>query len=145
MDVTQVFDCKMCGICCEGKGGIVVSPTDLERLASYLKLEPEQVVATYAEYVGTKLKLRHENGVCVFFVKERGCTVHEGKPAICKAWPFFRGNLVDPESFALAKDFCPGISANVTFEDFVRFGFAYLQNENLIAHNAATEANALIV
>lgn len=27
-----VFDCQMCGQCCEGEGGIVLSPKDLKRL-----------------------------------------------------------------------------------------------------------------
>ena len=31
---TQAFSCKMCGHCCKGKGGIVVSPSDLKRLCA---------------------------------------------------------------------------------------------------------------
>ena len=30
----------MCGHCCEGRGGIVVSPTDLARLASHMGQSP---------------------------------------------------------------------------------------------------------
>ena len=33
-----VFQCRMCGHCCEGRGGIVVSPADLTRLAAFLDL-----------------------------------------------------------------------------------------------------------
>ena len=31
-----VFDCQMCGQCCEGEGGIVLSPKDLKRLSLML-------------------------------------------------------------------------------------------------------------
>ena len=34
-----VFDCQMCGQCCEGEGGIVLSPKDLKRLYEGLNLE----------------------------------------------------------------------------------------------------------
>ena len=44
MSVSQdtVFNCRMCGHCCEGRGGIVVSPTDLARLAAHMGLAPKQ-------------------------------------------------------------------------------------------------------
>ncbi|MBQ7585929.1 MAG: YkgJ family cysteine cluster protein, partial [Desulfovibrionaceae bacterium] len=139
MDVSQIFECQMCGICCEGKGGIVVNTSDLERIANYLKLEPSKVIDLYGEYEGTKLKLRHNQaGNCIFFDKGKGCAIHEVKPSVCKAWPFFRGNLVDPISLALAKEFCPGIKRDVSFQDFSRIGAEYLQGEKLIAQNAET-------
>ena len=36
-----VFDCQMCGQCCEGEGGIVLSPKDLKRLYEGLNLEKQ--------------------------------------------------------------------------------------------------------
>ena len=144
--MSDIFDCKMCGTCCEGRGGIVVSPKDLTRLARFLKLSEDQVIERYAEYAGSKLKLRNaDNGCCIFFAKDQGCQVHAGKPDICRAWPFFRGNLVDAESFAMARSFCPGINSQISHEEFVQAGLTYLRKENLLAHDASHEANALIV
>ena len=144
MDLANVFDCKMCGICCTGQGGIVVSANDLGRLANYLNLEPSEVIKRYLVSAGKKLKIRSaENGACIFFNGDQGCMVHSSKPAVCKAWPFFRGNLIDPISLAMAKDFCPGINPYVTHKDFNRVGRKYLQDENLVSRNTATEANAL--
>ena len=140
------FDCRMCGHCCEGKGGIVVSPSDLQRLCDFLRMPADAVIATYGEQSGGKLKIRcGEDGYCIFFRQGKGCIVHEGKPSICKAWPFFRGNIEDPESLALAKDFCPGINPDISHEDFAREGMAYLENERLLASDTRTEANALIL
>lgn len=140
------FDCRMCGHCCEGKGGIVVSPSDLQRLCDFLRMPADAVIAAYGEQAGDKLKIRcGEDGYCIFFRQGKGCIVHEGKPSICKAWPFFRGNIEDPESLALAKDFCPGINPDISHEDFAREGMAYLEKERLLASDTRTGANALIL
>ena len=140
------FDCRMCGHCCEGKGGIVVSPSDLQRLCDFLRMPADAVIAAYGEQAGDKLKIRcGEDGYCIFFRQGKGCIVHEGKPSIYKAWPFFRGNIEDPESLALAKDFCPGINPDISHEDFAREGMAYLEKERLLASDTRTEANALIL
>ena len=141
-----VFQCRMCAHCCEGRGGIVVSPADLTRLAAFLHLAPEEAVKRYGEHSGGKLKIRTgDDGRCIFFRDGQGCGVHEGKPAICRAWPFFRGNIEDPASLALAKDFCPGIAPEVRHAEFARRGLAYLREEGLLAHDPSCEANALIL
>lgn len=140
-----VFDCRMCGICCEGKGGIVVSPTDLPRICAFLEQSPAEFAARYGEQHNGKLKIRTgDDGFCVFFVQGKGCSVHPAKPDICRAWPFFRGNIVDAESYTMAKEFCAGIRSDATHAEFVAEGRAYLQEQGLHAENPHTEANALI-
>lgn len=142
----DIFSCRKCGQCCEGQGGIVVGPDDLLRLAAALALSPEETTARYGEYNGGKLKIRNGNdGRCIFFRDGEGCAVHDGKPAVCRAWPFFRGNIEDPASLALAKDYCPGIASGVQHETFAQAGRAYLREQGLCAHDASCEANALIV
>lgn len=145
-DVTEpVFDCRMCGICCEGKGGIVVSPKDLERICAFLHMDAETFTREYGVMHNGKLKVRTgEDGNCVFFVAGKGCSVHEGKPDICRAWPFFRGNMVDPQSLHMAKDFCPGIRQNASHADFVAEGRKYLRENGLEASDPRCEASALI-
>ncbi len=142
----SVFHCQMCGHCCEGKGGIVVSPSDLVRLSSFLHLTDSEVIARFGEIRGEKLQIRTgSDGYCIFFQQGKGCSVHEGKPDICRAWPFFRGNLVDSDSFAMAKDFCPGIDKAASHATFCAEGKAYLSNKCLLARDASCEANALIL
>lgn len=140
-----VFDCRMCGICCEGKGGIVVSPTDLPRICAFLQQKPAEFIAVYGEQHNGKLKIRTgDDGFCVFFVQGKGCSVHPAKPDICRAWPFFRGNMVDAQSFTMAKDFCAGIAPDANHAAFVAEGRAYLAEQNLKADDPSTEANALM-
>lgn len=145
-DADSLFRCQKCGHCCEGRGGIVVSPADLGRLAAFLELAPEVVVERYGEMSGKKLKIRNgEDGRCIFFRVGAGCAVHAGKPSICRAWPFFRGNIEDPVSLALAKEFCPGIDPGAKHDDFARAGRAWLAEQGLIASDPALEANALVL
>lgn len=104
------------------------------------------MIARFGEQRGGKLQIRTgTDGYCLFFQQGKGCSVHEGKPDICRAWPFFRGNLVDSESFAMAKDFCPGIDEHASHALFCEEGKSYLSNMDLLAHDACSEANALIL
>ena len=144
--MTQAFDCRMCGSCCRGAGGIVVGDKDLERLCAHTALSPEEFGARFAERRNGKLKLRvGVDDCCVFFTVGQGCTVHPAKPDICRAWPFFRGNLLDAESLSLAKEYCPGIHPDIGQAEFARRGMAELEEENLGGRGGADEATALQV
>ena len=145
-EAESVFNCRMCGHCCEGRGGIIVSPKDLARISAFLHMTPEAFVERYGMRHNGKLKIRSgEDGFCVFFAAGRGCAVHEGKPDICRAWPFFRGNIEDPESLALAREYCPGINAAASHAVFAREGRRYLRENGLLASDPSCEANALIL
>jgi Fe-S-cluster containining protein len=142
----SVFNCRMCGHCCEGKGGIIVSPTDLVRISAFLQITSEEFIERYGMMHNGKLKIRSgADDYCVFFVPNKGCSVHEGKPNICRAWPFFRGNIEDPESLELAKEYCPGIISTASHSDFAAEGRRYLREAKLIATDPTCEANALIL
>lgn len=142
----EAFDCRMCGHCCHGEGGIVVSPTDLDRLCGHTGMAPTDFTAAYCEHRNGKLKIRTgADSNCIFFETGRGCGVHEAKPDICRAWPFFRGNLVDRESLELAKDFCPGIRPDVSHGEFAAQGRQYLESRGLVASDRTSEANALVL
>jgi hypothetical protein len=83
-------------------------------------------------HAGGKYRLKsRDDGYCVFFVQGRGCGVHPARPDICRAWPFFRGNLIDVVSWEMAQAFCPGINGNVPHEEFVRQGLHYLRDQGI--------------
>lgn len=142
----NAFDCKMCGHCCLGEGGIIVSPKDLLRLCEHMNMSPDEFSAKYCEQRNGKLRLQvGTDDYCLFFIQGKGCGVHAAKPDICRAWPFFRGNVIDASSLALAKGYCPGIREDVAHEEFARQGRAYLEEFNLIASDPTCEACALIL
>lgn len=140
-----VFQCRMCGICCAGQGGIVLGPRDMQRICAHLGVTEPVFMERYGYTSNGKAMIRTGvDGYCVFFVAGRGCIVHDGKPDVCRAWPYFRGNLTDAHSFAMAKDYCAGLRRDATHEEFVREGEAYLREHNLFASDASREGTALM-
>lgn len=139
--MVEEFDCKGCGHCCEGAGGIIVTPREIARLSEFLDMAVEKFERQYAEQVNGKTRVRTgESGRCVFFTEGIGCGVHPAKPDVCRAWPFFRGNLVDPVSLGLAKEYCPGIPKDISFENFVKQGLAYLDEARLLHQDTCAHA-----
>ncbi|MBQ2760694.1 MAG: YkgJ family cysteine cluster protein [Mailhella sp.] len=145
-DKTETFACQRCGKCCEGRGGIVVGPRDLTRLSVHFGLSGEEVLARYAEMMGGKPTLKvGDDGFCMFFKEGRGCTIHPARPSVCRAWPFFRGNLIDEVSFEMAREDCPGIRREASHAQFAHEGFRYLEDYKLRCHDIRTEGRAVIV
>jgi uncharacterized protein len=117
----KAFDCKMCGECCYGAGGIFMEKEEQERIAEYLGLKLEVFLSEYTEkrngriYAGVG-----SDNFCIFFKDNKGCTIHPVKPARCELWPFFPANVADRETWDVAKLACRGINRDCSFEDFVR-------------------------
>ena len=142
----RIFECQMCGNCCQGQGGIVISEPEQKRIADFLSLSLDKFLDSYTEFRNGKRCIKTRgNDCCIFFHEGEGCGIHPVKPDVCRAWPFFRGNLLDEMSFELAKDYCPGIKPDADHEDFVREGIAYLEKHALSGGRATGAANALLI
>ena len=129
-----VFSCRRCGECCRGRGGIVLRESDSERMAAFFGLSSVAFHERYAEKTRGKYRLRAgADGFCVFSLGNGLCAVHAARPDICRAWPFFRGNLVDPVSLAMAEKGCPGITEGVAFREFAGVGARYLLDNGIFS------------
>ncbi|MBT3259808.1 MAG: YkgJ family cysteine cluster protein [Deltaproteobacteria bacterium] len=117
----KAFDCKMCGECCYGEGGIFMEVEEQKRIAEYLGLKLEDFLTGYTEERHGRIYARvGANNFCIFFKKENGCNIHSVKPARCELWPFFPANVADRETWDIAKLACRGINRDCSFEDFVQ-------------------------
>ncbi len=116
----HVFDCKQCGDCCSGRGGIHVRPHEVEAMAALLSMTVDDFTAAYVErsVTGPRLTVA-ENGFCVFLLEGNFCRVHPVKPFICRQWPFLPALLVNADELEHAKGACPGINPDCTHEEFV--------------------------
>jgi hypothetical protein len=136
------FTCRRCGHCCLGEGGIVLSAFDIERLSGHLELAPADMLARYAEHVGGKYRLTTgHNHYCIFY--KEGCAIHPARPDICRAWPYFRGNIIDADSLTMAAGDCPGINRQASHAEFARQGRAYLDSRGLGRKRGADVPEAL--
>jgi len=116
---------------------------DRKRLAEHLNISIDELVGKYAHQRGGKLHLNvGENNYCIFY--KEGCGVHPGRPDICRAWPYFRGNLIDELSWEMIQDYCPGVNPKAGHKEFVRQGREYLRKEDLLRYDPETSPNALI-
>lgn len=142
MNRPLAFTCRRCGHCCHGEGGIVLDGRDQQRLIEHLGLTRGEFLARFTVARAGKLLLTvAPGGDCVFF--EAGCGVHAARPDICRAWPFFKGNLIDAASFELSQDYCPGINPEASHAAFAKQGAAYLQDAGLVKSAQADAAEAL--
>jgi Fe-S-cluster containining protein len=116
----KAFECKMCGECCYGIGGIFMEAEEQERIAAYLELSLSEFLHQYTETRNGRIYAEiGKNNYCIFFKKGQGCTIHPVKPARCALWPFFPANVVDRDTWDAAKLACPGINRECSFENFV--------------------------
>jgi Fe-S-cluster containining protein len=115
-----VFQCRQCGDCCAGRGGILVKPQEVEDMAALLALPVAEFCRRYVEAspMGPRLGIA-DNGFCVFLMAGNLCRVHPVKPFICRQWPFLPALLADPDELEHAKTACPGLNPECTHEDFV--------------------------
>jgi Fe-S-cluster containining protein len=140
------FNCQRCGHCCQGEGGILMTARDRERLARHLNQDIPAMLAAYAESAGGKVRLRAgPDGYCVFFRQGQGCGVHEGRPDICRAWPYFRGNLVDALSWEMIQTDCPGVNSATGHALFVSQGLDYLYEHRLVHEPGPESPRALVL
>ncbi len=146
MCLEEVFECQMCGHCCQGCGGIVINSPEQERIASFLHISTAELFSQYLEARNSKPCIKTcKDEFCIFFHSDKGCAIHAVKPDVCQAWPFFRGNLMDKLSFELAKEYCPGIKPDSTHKEFLRRGVNYLSKNGLAADPEEGAPNALCV
>ncbi len=114
----DIFECQLCGDCCNGFGGTYVTDEDILKIASFIDADPKTFVATYCDYAGSKPVLTlGANGACIFFEREKQCTIHPVKPYMCKAWPYIKTIIKNPENWNAMAGACPGMKKDIPHKD----------------------------
>lgn len=89
-DLPFSYRCSGCGRCCFEKR-IVVSPYEIARIAEVLAISTTEVIARYTVDGGTALRQRDDGGCSL--LDGAGCSVHAGRPLVCRLYPL--GRAVD--------------------------------------------------
>ena len=104
----KVFTCRQCGDCCIGYGGAYVSEQDIERISTYIGVEPHAFVKHYCCSSGDRQVLtQKKDGHCVFW--DKICTIHSVKPRMCREWPYIESLLIDFDNWKAMASMCPGM------------------------------------
>jgi Fe-S-cluster containining protein len=110
----DIFTCTQCGQCCSGFGGTYVTPSDIRRIADFIGSDPDTVASSFCRISGSRpLLAQNADGFCIFFDRERQCTIHPVKPYMCRAWPFIRTLVKNPENWDAMAGSCPGMKPGV--------------------------------
>jgi len=118
---TRAFQCRMCGQCCYGEGGIFLEEDEVERISRFLGMDAASFLSRFCEESHGRFHIKcGPDHWCIFFHQEKKCLIHPVKPKRCTLWPYFPAILADEENWELARDSCPGINPNCSFEEFVR-------------------------
>jgi Fe-S-cluster containining protein len=105
------FRCTRCGHCCTGAPGYVwVTAEEVAALAEFRGEPVAEVWLRYTRWVDdNQFSLREEaNGDCVFWDRDRGCTVYPVRPRQCRTWPFWHSNVATPADWERTCTVCPG-------------------------------------
>ena len=104
------FRCTKCGNCCTGEPGFVwVDEGEIKELAGFLKLTVGEFAAKYVRKArGRHSLIEFDNGDCVFYDAEKGCTVYSARPKQCRTWPFWNSNLESADAWEEVTHSCPG-------------------------------------
>jgi Fe-S-cluster containining protein len=90
------FDCSKCpAFCCSIYERVQVSKRDLNRLARYFSVTPEQAEKRYTKIdrsSGERVLRRKKDVIfeqaCMFLDREtRGCTIYHARPGVCREYP----------------------------------------------------------
>jgi hypothetical protein len=124
-DFMKAFECKQCGACCYGEGGIHLNGGEVEAIADFLGMPRASFIRRFCERRNGKLSIKTGNdGYCIFYDRQKKCRIHPVKPLSCSTWPFYPALLKDKDNWDLAKEACPGINPDCSFEEFVQQGEA---------------------
>ena len=83
------FKCQQCGACCRWSGHVLLTETDIARLASSAGLSEESFIARYTILAANRRQLSladAPDGSCVLLENGR-CTLYEARPAQCRDFP----------------------------------------------------------
>lgn len=126
-DVTagDIFDCLLCGDCCTGFGGTYLTQDNIKNIAAYIGSDPAAFVDNYCDLSGAKPVItRGKNGSCIFFDPEKQCIIHPVKPYMCRAWPFLKTLVNNPENWDIMANSCPGMEKGIPHKDIQRIAAA---------------------
>jgi len=119
--ITSVFRCQQCGECCQGRGGILPTPGEIDLIAQYLKMPVAQLESNFLELTPLGLAVKNKPGAGCIFNEQGRCAIHPVKPRICRDWPFLPAILLHENEFEAAKEACLGLNPASRHEDFVKW------------------------
>lgn len=104
------FECKPgCTKCCEQRGFVYLTETDLSRIAKHLGLSANEFERRFVYRTKHLLRLRMPRHTQCHFLKSDGCSIHPVKPTQCRIFPYWPELVDDKREWRKTAAWCPGI------------------------------------
>ncbi len=104
------FACQPgCTACCRGEGFVYLSEEDLERVAAFLGMTPEEFERRHVYRTSRLRRLRVAKHAHCPFLADDGCSIHAVKPTQCRTYPFWPELVESKREWKKAARKCPGI------------------------------------
>lgn len=104
------FECQRgCTNCCQQKGFVYITESDLVRIAAFLKLTAAEFERRFVYRTRHLLRLRMPRHSQCHFLREDGCSIHTVKPVQCRIFPFWPELVDDKREWRKTAQYCPGI------------------------------------
>lgn len=104
------FECQTdCFRCCLKPGLVYFDRDDIKNAAQYLECTPAEFKSAYLKRDSGGWVLEVDDDQPCRFLTTKGCGIHDAKPKQCRAYPFWKENLVNRNTWKLVGGFCPGI------------------------------------
>lgn len=106
------FSCQGSGKCCvsHGEFGFVyMTLADRKRMARSLKMPTSAFTKKYCQKSDGFYHLIDGDKQACVFLKNKSCTVYEGRPTQCRTWPFWPEVMGAKTWKAEVAKFCPGV------------------------------------
>ncbi|MFC1837622.1 YkgJ family cysteine cluster protein [Thermodesulfobacteriota bacterium] len=116
--ISEIFECQQCGYCCQGETTVSLDNEDRNRMVQHLGMKREEVAGKYWRRNGNTIQMKTVDGHCIFY--DNGCTIHAGKPWRCTQWPLHPSILDGQDNFKTIRESCPGISRELSYENFCK-------------------------
>ncbi len=120
MNISTLFKCTRCGYCCQGETTVSLDDDDQQRMIKKLNMTREEVSLRFWRITGKVVQMKTVDGHCIFYDKDRGCSVHEARPWRCGQWPLHPSILEDESNFTAISQSCPGIRKELGYDEFCR-------------------------
>ena len=88
-DILARFVCTGCGVCCRWPGHVLLTASDIQDLARYLRMDEERFIDSYTRLASNRSQLSlkdQADGSCVFLDGD-ACGVYEARPLQCRSFP----------------------------------------------------------
>jgi Fe-S-cluster containining protein len=83
------FKCQQCGACCRWSGHVLLTATDITRLAAAAEISEEEFIAQYTVLAANRCQLSladRTDGSCILLENGR-CSLYTARPGQCRDFP----------------------------------------------------------